>query len=278
VEGRDEILFDPYAARIDGAKLEGLHAVIHLAGENIAAGRWTEERKRRILDSRVLGTRLLAETMASLKRPPTTFISASAIGFYGDRGEEHLDEESPPGKGFLPEVCRAWEQAADPAERAGLRVVRLRIGVVLAAAGGALPRMLLPFRLCLGGPVGRGSHFMSWIALDDLLGAIHFLLHQEGLGGPINAVAPAPVRNAEMARTLGRVLGRPAFLPVPPFALRLAFGEMADELLLAGNRIEPARLLNGGFEFLYPDLEDALRFELGLPRPGSDRPEFRFHR
>jgi uncharacterized protein (TIGR01777 family) len=276
VVGSDEILFDPVGSRIEADKLEGLDAVVHLAGENIAAGRWTDERKRRIRDSRVQGTRLVAETLSRLKNPPRALISASAIGYYGDRGEERLDEASPQGKGFLPDVCRDWERATEPAERAGLRVVRLRIGVVLSAAGGALPRMLLPYRLGLGGPVGRGQQFMSWIALDDLVGAIHFLLRDEEIRGPVNGVGPAPVRNAEMSRTLARLLRVPAFLPVPPFLLRLALGRMADELLLAGNRIAPTRLTEAGFVFRHADLESALRFELGLPVPGEERPEFRY--
>jgi uncharacterized protein (TIGR01777 family) len=277
-EGSDEILFDPVAARIEAGKLEGLDAVVHLAGENIAAGRWTEARKRAIRDSRVLGTRLLCEALAELKSPPPTLVAASAIGYYGDRGEERLEEGSPPGQGFLPEVCRAWEEATGPAERTGIRVVRLRIGVVLSAGGGALPRMILPFRLGLGGPVGRGRQFMSCIALDDLVGAIHFLLRDQRIRGPVNAVGPAPVRNAELTRMLGRLLRVPAFLAVPPALLRLALGEMAEELLLAGNRVTPARLSEAGFVFHYPDLESALRFELGLVRPGEERPELCYRR
>jgi len=200
------------------------------------------------------------------------------IGFYGDRGDERLDEKSPAGEGFLPGVCREWEEATGPAEDAGLRVVRLRIGVVLAAAGGALQKMLLPFKTGAGGPVGRGSQFMSWIALDDLVGAIHFLLRNDEVRGPVNGVAPAPVRNAEFARTLGRVLGRPALIPTPPAALRLMLGEMADELLLAGNRIYPSQLERAGFRFTSPDLESALRFELGRFEADHAGPEFGFRR
>lgn len=273
-----EIFWDPVAGEIDAAALEGCDAVVHLAGESIAAGRWTAERKRRIRDSRVDGTRLIARTLARLDSPPRLLINASAIGFYGDRGDERLDEGSAAGEGFLPGVCREWEAATDPAEQAGVRVVKLRIGVVLAAGGGALRKMQLPFSLGAGGPVGRGSQFMSWIALDDLVGAIHFLLRNDDVSGPVNGVAPTPVRNAEFARTLGQVLGRPAVIPTPPFALRLVLGEMADELLLAGNRIYPGRLEQAGFRFAFPDLESALRFELGRFGTDPDGPEFEFRR
>jgi uncharacterized protein (TIGR01777 family) len=270
----DEIFFDPVTGEIEAPKLEGCDAVVHLAGENIAAGRWTPEKKQRIRDSRVRGTRRLAETLAGLNAPPRVLVNASAIGFYGDRGEERLDEESGPGQGFLPDVCREWEEATEPARRAGLRVVRLRIGVVLSAAAGALQKMLPPFRLGLGGPVGRGRRFMSWICLDDLVGAIHFLLVRDEIQGAVNGVAPTPVRNAEFASLLGSVLRRPALLPTPPVALRAALGEMADELLLAGNRIYPSRLEQAGYRFEHPDLESALRFELGRLDPDRDGPRF----
>ena len=269
----DEVYYDPAAGEIDAQSFEGLDAVVHLAGENIAAGRWTPERKRRIRESRVHGTRLVAEALAGLRDPPRVLINASAIGFYGDRGEEKLDETSSPGEGFLPEVCRAWEAAAEPAEQAGIRVVKLRIGVVLAAGGGALAKLLLPFSLGLGGPVGAGRQFMSWVALDDLVGAIHHLLYSEEVAGPVNAVAPAPCRNRDFALALGRVLKRPAVLPTPAFLLRLALGEMARELLLAGNRIYPARLEASGFRFLRPELDPALRFELGRLDPAAERVE-----
>jgi uncharacterized protein (TIGR01777 family) len=272
----DEIFFDPVTGEIEASKLEGCDAVVHLAGENIAAGRWTPEKKQRIRDSRVRGTRRLAETLAGLNLPPRVLVNASAIGFYGDRGEERLDEESGPGQGFLPDVCREWEEATEPARRAGLRVVRLRIGVVLSAAAGALQKMLLPFRLGLGGPVGRGRQFMSWICLDDLVGAIHFVLVRDEVQGAVNGVAPTPVRNAEFARSLGSVLRRPALLPTPPVALRAALGEMADELLLAGNRIYPSRLEQAGYRFEHPDLESALRFELGRLDPDRGGPRFEY--
>ena len=258
-----EVRFEPEAGRIEGARLEGLDAVVHLAGENIAAGRWTAERRRRIRDSRVLGTGLLARTLAGLARPPRVLIGASAIGYYGDRGDEVLDESREPGAGFLAETCVAWEQATADAERAGIAVVRLRIGVVLAADGGALGRMAPLFRAGLGGRIASGRQFMSWISREDLLRAIEHLLGASGLDGPINAVSPTPVRNAEFVRILAGVLGRPALLPVPAAAIRLALGEMGRELLLASARVVPRRLEQAGFRFLHPDLESALRAELG---------------
>lgn len=260
--GATEVPWDPQAGTIEAAKLEGLDAVVHLAGENIA-GRWTAAKKARIRSSRVEGTRLLAETLARLKRPPKTLIGASAIGYYGHRGGEVLREDSPPGAGFLADVCREWEAAARPAAEKGLRVVPLRIGVVLSAAGGALARMLTPFKLGLGGRIGPGNQFMSWIAIDDLTGAIHHALTTESLRGPVNAVAPRPATNLEFTKTLGRVLGRPTIFPMPAFAARLAFGEMADELLLASARVEPAKLVSSGYRFRAPELEGALRHLLG---------------
>ena len=264
--GSDEIGWDPERGRLDPADLEGVDAVIHLAGESIASGRWTRARRERILRSRSDGTQLLAETLAGLSRKPRVFVSASAVGFYGDRGDEIVDEQSASGSGFLAEVCRAWEAASEPAAKAGIRVVPLRIGIVLSASGGALSQMLLPARLGLGGPMGSGSAWFSWIALDDLIGLMHHLLFTESIAGPVNAVAPEPVRSAELARVLGRVLRRPAFLRVPAFALRAALGDLADEALLASARVRSARLTGCGFEFLYPDLESALRCELGVAR------------
>ncbi len=260
--GEAAVPWDPPAGRIEAARLEGLDAVVHLAGENIA-GRWTATRKARIRESRVQGTRLLAETLARLARPPKVFVCASAIGYYGDRGDAVLREDSPPGAGFLAEVCREWEAAARPAAEKGVRVVHLRIGVVLSPAGGALARMLTPFKLGLGGRIGAGGQFMSWIAIDDLTGAIHHALATESLRGPVNAVAPRPVTNREFTKTLGRVLGRPTLFPMPAFAARLTFGEMADELLLASARVEPAKLVTSGYRFRAPELEGALRHLLG---------------
>lgn len=258
-----EIRWDPEAGDIDAAGLKGLDAAVHLAGESIAAGRWTAAKKARILESRVKGTRLLAEALAGLEQPPKVLVSASAVGYYGDRGEEILREESDSGSAFLSEVCRQWEAATGPAAAGGIRVVNLRFGIILSAAGGALPRLLTPFRLGLGGTLGSGKQFMSWIAIDDVIGVILHALTTETLRGPVNAVAPQPVTNREFTKTLGRVLERPTLFPIPAFAARLAFGEMADELLLASQRVEPARLLASGYRFQFPELEGALRHLLG---------------
>ncbi len=257
--GEHTVRWDPDRGTIDAAGLEGVDAVVHLAGESIASGRWTAAKRRRIRDSRVGATRVLAEALAGLERPPATLVAASAVGYYGDRGDEVLREESPPGGGFLADVCREWEAAAAPAARRGLRVVHMRIGMVLAATGGALAALLPPFRLGLGGPVGSGRQWMSWISLDDLVRAILHALATASLAGPINAVAPAPVTNREFARTLGRVLRRPAVLPLPAGAARLLLGRMADELLLASARVVPARLEAAGFTFGDATLERALR-------------------
>jgi uncharacterized protein (TIGR01777 family) len=234
-------------------------AVVHLAGENIAAGRWTERQKARIRDSRVKGTRLLCDLLARYSPPPKALVCASAVGYYGDRGDEILKEESAPGSDFLFDVCREWEAATQTAVERGIRVVNLRIGVVLSPLGGALAKMLTPFKLGAGGVIGSGRQYMSWIALDDVVRAFHFALTNQSLLGPVNAVAPNPVTNRDFTRTLGRVLSRPTVFPMPAFAARLAFGEMADALLLASTRVEPARLLAGSFIFRYPDLEGALR-------------------
>ena len=258
--------WDPATGALSAGALDGVDAVVHLAGENIAGGRWTAARKARIRDSRVDGTRRLAQALAGLPRPPQTLVAASAVGFYGDRGDESLDESSAPGGGFLPEVCQAWEDAAAPAGEAGLRVVHLRIGIVLTPAGGALGQMLFPFRMGVGGVIGSGRQYMSWVALDDVLGGILHALCTAGLSGAVNMVAPNPVSNAEFTKTLGRVLRRPTIIPVPAFGARLAFGEMADALLLASSRVHPARLRDGGFAFGYPNLEDALRHVLGRPK------------
>ncbi len=238
-------------------------AVVHLAGENISTGRWTPEKKARIRDSRVQVTRRLCETVAKLAQPPRVVICASAVGYYGHRGDEVLREESAPGAGFLAEVCRDWEAATKPAVDAGIRVVNLRFGVILCATGGALAKMLTPFRLGLGGVLGNGQQWMSWVALDDVVGVITSALANETLRGPVNVVAPQPVTNREFTKTLGHVLHRPAVCPAPAFALRLALGEMADALLLASQRAEPAKLLASGFPFRFPKLGDALQHALG---------------
>jgi uncharacterized protein (TIGR01777 family) len=257
--GSGEIFYDPLSGSIEAEKLEGLDGLIHLAGENVAAGRWTRARKARIRESRVKGTRLIAKSLAGLRQPPELLLNASAIGFYGDRGDDELDESSEPGEGFLPSVCLEWERETEPARLAGIRVAMLRIGVVLASEGGALRRMLTPFRLGLGGRLGDGRQFVSWIALADLIRAMLFIIARPELEGAVNGVAPSPVRNAEMTRVLARLLGRPALFPAPAPLLRLALGEMAEGMILASGRVLPNRLLNAGFSFEYPDLESALR-------------------
>jgi len=257
------IRWDPMKGSIDAAVLEGFDAVIHLAGENISSGRWAAARKAAIRDSRVKGTYLLCSALAGCSRPPKTLISASATGYYGDRGEEPLTEDSAPGTGFLPDVCREWEGACDPAARKGIRVVNLRTGVVLAAEGGALAKMLPLFRAGLGGVLGSGRQYVSWVALDDLVGIVLHALAREELRGPVNAVAPRPVTNRELTSALARRLSRPAFLPVPAFALRLALGEMSDALLLSGARVTSRRLEETGYRFLHPAIEEALGALLG---------------
>jgi uncharacterized protein (TIGR01777 family) len=264
--GEKAVRWDPGKGEIDAAGLEGLDAVVHLAGENIASGRWNAARKAAIRDSRVNGTRLLCEALAGLARPPKTLVCASAIGYYGDRGEELLTEESPPGAGFLTEVCREWEAASGPAARKGIRVVVLRIGVVLSPNGGALSRMLPLFRIGLGGVIGSGRQFVSWVALDDLPLILLHAFQCGDLSGPVNAVAPHPVTNREFTEALGKALSRPTPLPVPAFALRLAVGgEMADALLLSSARVVPRRLEETGYRFRFPELGGALRHLLGLP-------------
>lgn len=260
--GSLEIYWDPSSGDIDAGRLEGADAVVNLAGETIAGGRWTPARKKAIAESRILGTRLLAETVVRLRTPLPVFISASAVGYYGHRGEERVTEDSPPGCGFLPDVCRQWEYATAAARDAGVRVVLLRIGMVLSARGGVLARLLTPFRLGLGGPVGSGRQWMSWIGLSDLVQTIEHLLADDAMSGPVNAVTPHPVTNAEFAATLGQVLCRPAFLRMPALAVNLLFGEMGRELLLASTRVEPSRLERAGFRFAHPDLASALRAEL----------------
>lgn len=253
-----EVSWNPETGEIDASKLEEIDAVVHLAGENIA-GRWSNEKKRKIRDSRVIGTRLLAETIVKLKSPPRVFACASAIGYYGDHGDEVLTEQSAPGDDFLAGVCREWEAATKPASDKGVRVINLRFGVVLSRRGGALAKMLLPFKLGAGGIVGDGKQYWSWIALDDVVGAIGHALKTDALQGPVNVVAPNPVTNREFTKTLGNVLHRPTIFPMPAFAARLAFGEMADALLLASQRVDSKKLVDSGYAFRLPDLEGALR-------------------
>ncbi len=255
--GPGEARWDPEAGRMDAAALDGVDAVVNLAGENVGE-RWTDERKRRIRASRVEGTRALAEAAAGLARKPKVLVNASAVGFYGDRGDERVDEMSPPGRGFLAEVVRDWEAAAEPAARAGIRVVLPRFGVVLSGRGGALAKMLTPFRLGAGGPMGSGEQWMSWVSLRDAVDVLYLSLVDDRLSGPVNAVAGA-VTNDEFVRTLGRVLNRPVVIPVPRFALKLAFGQMAEETILASQRVEHRVLTQLGYSFEEPELEGALR-------------------
>lgn len=256
--GEGMIAWDPAAGVLDAAQLAGFDAVVHLAGENIGS-RWTPARKAQIRRSRVDGTRLLCERLASLDLPPQVLVCASAIGYYGDRGDEILTEESPPGEGFLAEVCQQWEAATEAAREKGIRVVNLRIGVVLSPEGGALPKMLTPFKLGLGGRIGSGRQYWSWIAREDVAGAIRHALLAEDLSGPVNATAPNPVTNAEFTKALGRVLGRPTVFPLPAAGARLMLGEAADDLLLGSARILPKRLQESNFRFRHPELDEALR-------------------
>jgi uncharacterized protein len=257
--GTTEIEWNPERGVTDPARLEGFDAVVHLAGEPISAERWTDEKKRRIRESRVRGTRVLAEALAQLAQPPRTLVSASAVGFYGSRGDEVLNEQSASGDDFLAEVCREWELATRPAAERGIRVATLRFGVILSREGGALAKMLTPFKLGVGGRVGSGRQYISWITMDDTVGAIYHALTNEEVHGPVNVVAPHPVTNQEFTKTLGKVLSRPTLLPAPVFALRLIFGEMADALLLSSMRVEPQRLKETGYTFQHPELESALR-------------------
>jgi uncharacterized protein (TIGR01777 family) len=262
-EGERAIYWDPRKSEIDKASLEGMDLLIHLAGENIGEGSWTPDRKAAIRESRVNGTRFLAETLAALKTPPKTLLSASAIGFYGNRGNESLNEQSAPGQGFLPETCLAWEKACEPAHKAGIRVVNVRTGIVLTPLGGALAKMLPPFLMGAGGVIGSGNQWMSWISLEDLVGIFHFLIHEKSFQGPVNATAPEPLTNRDLTRVLGKVLKRPTLFPLPAFMVKTIFGEMGEALLLEGQKVIPDKLKTAGFRFLHPDLESALRWELG---------------
>lgn len=255
--GPSMITWDPDKGQLDGRLLEGFDAVVHLAGDNIAQGRWTEAKKQRIRDSRVKSTELLASTLAKLDRPPRVLVSASAIGFYGDRGDISLDEESTAGQIFLSDVCRQWEEATRAAWSA-MRVVQTRIGVVLSPDGGALAKMLTPFRLGAGGIVGNGRQYWSWIALPDVVGAMLHVIRSDSLHGAVNLVSPQPVTNYEFTKTLGKVLHRPTLFPMPAFAAKLALGQMADELLLASARIYPKKLQQSHYAFQMPELGPAL--------------------
>ena len=258
-----EVSWSPTADSFDASPLEGIDGVVHLAASNVAAGRWTDSRKQLLRDSRVRATRVLSEGLARLTRPPQVLVAASAIGWYGDRGDEVLDEQSSAGRGFLAELAQEWEAATRPAVEAGIRVVSLRFGVVLSPQDGALRKMLPAFRWGVAGTVGSGRQYWSWIALDDAAGAIHHALRTDSLTGPVNAVSPSPVTNRDFTKTLGRVLARPTWMPVPATVIRWVVGEMADELLLSSARVVPRRLMETGYDFRHNDLEEALRHLLG---------------
>ena len=262
----DSIRWNPESGLINPARMEGVDAVVHLAGENIASGRWTDDLKRRILNSRVQGTKSLVESLAKIEKRPSTFICASAIGFYGDRGETIMAEDSPAGKGFLADVCQAWEAEAMQAEALGMRVVCVRIGVVLSPKGGALARMLLPFKMGMGGNVGNGKQYWSLIGLNDLVRIFAYCLDNDQLSGPVNAVSPQPLTNAEFTKVVGSVLHRPTLFPLPAFMAKLVLGEMANELLLSSTRVNPGKLLKSGFAFEQPELKQCLEHELGMSR------------
>ena len=252
------IHWDVERGEFDAAALEGIDAVVHLAGETIAE-RWSAKKKALIRSSRVEGTKLLVEGLKSLSNRPSVLVSSSALGFYGNRGDEELDESAAPGTGYLPEICQDWESEAARAKELDMRVVSMRSGIALSTKGGALAKMLLPFKLGLGGPVGSGRQWMSWIHIDDVVGGYHFALHQPEFSGVANLTAPQPARNAEFTKALGRALSRPAFLPAPGFALKLVFGEMAQDLLLDGQKVLPRRLEQAGYKFQHPGLDEALQ-------------------
>lgn len=267
----NEVQWDPARGVLDPTQLDGIDALIHLAGENIGEGRWTAKKKQRIRDSRVDATQKLVASLSNMDTPPSTFICASAIGYYGDRGDEVLDESASPGEGFLAQLVQDWESAAREAEAFGSRVVLARLGVVLSPECGALKKMMTPFRLGLGGPIGSGKQIMSWVSLQDAVGAIHHALMTDSIHGPINITAPRPVSNKEFGKTLGKTLRRPAFLPLPAFAARLAFGEMANELLLSSTHAAPKKLIASGYDFRDEDLGTTLRWMLG----GMTEPEMK---
>jgi len=260
-EESNEVKWDPKDGfdEAEFSKLEGINAVVHLAGESVANGNWSEEKKNKIRESRVLGTRTLVDALGRLKDPPKIFVSASAIGFYGDRDDEILTEESEAGSGFLPDVCKEWEAEAFKAEDFGARVVVLRTGIVLSKEGGALAKMITPFSYGVGGVVGTGKQYMSWITLTDLVKLIIFLVNNDEVQGVVNATTPNPVTNEEFTKTMGKVVNRPTILPVPGFGIKLIFGEMGEKLLLEGARVLPEKLEKYGFEFEYPNLEEALK-------------------
>jgi uncharacterized protein len=254
-----ELEWHPNQDEVSAGLLEGFTTFINLAGENIAGGRWTDDQKRKIHDSRIHGTHLLSEAIARLSQKPLVFICASATGIYGDRDDETLDEQSDSGGGFLAGVCREWEKATEPASKAGVRVVHLRFGPILAREGGMLAKLLTPFKMGMGGKVGSGRQYISWIAIEDAIQAIKLAIEDVSIHGALNIVSPNPVTNEEFTKTLGHVLNRPTALAMPAFAARLAFGEMADEMLLASQKVLPKKLIKAGFVFKYPELEPTLK-------------------
>jgi uncharacterized protein (TIGR01777 family) len=260
-----EIEWNAAAGRVDAQALSEVDHVVHLAGENIASGRWNDKQKRAIRDSRVVGTTLLVQALTNCDNKPRSLVCASAVGYYGDRGDEPLTEASAPGKGFLSDVSVEWEEATGPAATAGIRVVNARIGVVLSPDGGALEKMLTPFKAGAGGKLGNGQQYISWISLTDVVAALAWLTTEADLSGPVNLTAPQPVTNAELTETLGHVLGRPTFMSVPATMVKLMFGDMGRDLLLASTRVLPERLEKAGFPFNHPTLEEALRAELDRP-------------
>lgn len=258
---KDEVYWDPATAQWDADQLDGIDGAVHLAGENLASGRWNRQRMARIRESRTDPTFFLSRSLAALPQLPKVLISASAVGYYGHRGTESLTEASAPGQGFLAELCQVWEDSTAPARVAGIRVVAARFGIVLGP-GGALAKMLLPFKLGLGGRIGPGNQFMSWVSREDAVRAILHLLRDDSLEGPVNVVAPGAVTNREFTKALGAALSRPTILPLPAALARLAFGPMADEMLLASTRVQPVRLQEAGFEFRHPDIETAMALAL----------------
>jgi len=261
--GAGEIAWSPTSGTIDGEALSGADTVVHLAGAGIADRQWTPERKRELRDSRIVGTKVLSEALAKLKQPPRTLICASAIGYYGNRGDVALFEQDDPGTGFLASLTRDWEDAARPAAAAGIRVVHARFGIVLSGRGGALAKMLLPFKLGIGGRLGNGRQIMSWVALEDVIGAIHHIMLHDSITGPVNVTAPLPVSNRVFTRALANVLLRPALFPIPQVVIRSLYGELGEETLLSGSRVLPDVLQKTNYRFLYPYIEQALRWELG---------------
>ena len=255
----DEISWTPEDGDWNSAFDEGIDGIVHLAGENIASGKWTKKKKEKIRSSRIEGTKRLCEHILKLPTTPSVLVCASAIGYYGDRGMEFLNEGSSRGSGFLPDVCVGWEEATESVSKAGIRVVNVRFGVVLSKDGGALAKMLTPFKIKMGGKIGSGTQYMSWVAIDDVTGAIYHTLVTDSLKGPVNVTAPNPATNKEFTDTLGKVLNVPTVMPMPAFAAKFAFGEMAKDLLLASTKVAPKRLADSGYEFQYPELENALK-------------------